>query len=106
MQKLHLAISTHSVDETIADYSRRLGVQPCSWIKGEYALWRTETLNVSVRQDADSAAGTLCHLGWEDPNATEFTQDTDINGIVWEHFTAQQQADEINALWPKAHYKP
>jgi hypothetical protein len=106
MKKLHIAISTDKIEETIEDYSRRLGALPCSSVPGEYALWRTESLNVSVRQDSDCAAGSLRHLGWEDPTATEFTQDMDVNGIVWEQFAAQHQADEINSIWPEAEYKP
>lgn len=106
MKKLHIAISTDNVEETVADYSGRLGVQPCSFIRGEYALWRTESLNVSVRQDPDCKPGSLRHLGWEDPAAAEFSQNTDVNGIIWERFTAQHQADEINEIWPEANYKP
>ncbi len=106
MKKLHIAISTDKIVETIADYSARFGMQPCSSIPGEYALWRTESLNVSVRQDPTCEAGSLRHLGWEDPSAEAFTQDTDVNGIVWERFTAQHQADEINELWPEANYQP
>jgi len=30
----------------------------------------------------------------------------DVNGIVWERFNAQQQADEINELWPEANFRP
>lgn len=106
MKKLHIAISTDRIDETVADYSARLGVQPCSSIPGEYALWRTESLNLSVRQDPACEAGSLRHLGWEDPEAPGFTQETDVNGIVWERFSAQHQADEINVLWPEADYQP
>lgn len=106
MRKLHIAISTDKVDETIEDYSGRLGIPPCSSIPGEYALWRTESLNISVRHDSVCAPGSLRHLGWEDATATEFSRDTDINGIVWERFTAQQQADEINEMWPEAKYQP
>ena len=106
MKKLHIALSTQKIEETIADYSARLGVQPCTSVPGEYALWRTECLNISVRQDPSCEAGSLRHLGWEDPTVTEFSQDTDVNGIVWERFTAHQQADEINQLWPQAGYLP
>lgn len=106
MKRLHLAIATDNIEKTIQDYSQRLGAEPCSWIAGEYALWRTDTLNVSVRQDPACAVGELRHLGWEDDNAETFTQQTDVNGIVWEHFSAQQQADEINEIWPEANYLP
>lgn len=106
MKKLHIAISTDRIDATIADYSIRLGAQPCVVVVGEYALWRTAHLNVSVRHDPTCAPGALRHLGWEDPEARGFTQDTDVNGIVWECFNAKHQADEINVLWPDAVYKP
>lgn len=106
MKKLHIAISTDKIEETIADYSTRLGIDPCSSVPGEYALWRTESLNVSVRQDPNCNPGTLRHLGWEDPDAQAFTQETDVNGIVWERFSPQHQANEINELWPEAKYKP
>jgi len=106
VKKLHIAISTNRIEETIKDYSVRLGMEPCSFVAGEYALWRTETLNLSIRQDPSCTPGTLRHLGWEDNSASEFTQDTDVNGIVWERFSAQQQADEINELWPDANYQP
>lgn len=106
MKKLHIAIATNRIEETIKDYSVRLGMEPCSFVENEYALWRTDSLNVSVRQDATCKPGELRHLGWEDPSATEFSQDTDVNGIVWERFNAHQQADEINELWPEANFSP
>ena len=106
MRKLHVAISTNRIEDTIKDYSARFGVEPCAIVEGEYALWRTEALNVSVRQDPTCKPGELRHLGWEDSTAVEFSKDTDINGIVWENFTAQQQANEINEIWPETGYRP
>ena len=106
MKKLHIAISTNKINETIVDYSKRLGTVPCSFIPNEYALWRTEFLNLSIRQDPECTPGELRHLGWEDALTPEFSQETDVNGIVWESFSAQQQADEINELWPQANYQP
>ncbi len=106
MNKLHIAIATNNIEESIKDYSARLGMEPCSFVSNEYALWRTDTLNVSIRHDLKCAPGELRHLGWEDSTAPEFSQDKDINGIVWERFSAQQQADEINDLWPQAKYVP
>lgn len=106
MDKLHIAIATNSIDETIRDYSERLGCEPCSFIANEYALWRTEFLNFSVRQDPTCKPGELRHLGWEDSTALAFSQTTDVNGIVWEKFSAQQQADEINEIWPEANFSP
>ena len=106
MKKLHIAISTNRLKESIEDYSFRLGVEPCIVVEGEYALQRTNTLNVSIRNDPKCHPGELRHLGWEDSIVTEFSQDTDVNGIVWEHFSAQQQADEINVVWPEVNYVP
>jgi hypothetical protein len=105
MKKLHIAISTDKIAETVSDYAIRLSAEPCLYISDEYALWRTEFLNISIRQDATCTPGELRHLGWEDPSAKEFSQEKDVNGIVWEHFSAQQQADEINELWPVANYQ-
>lgn len=104
MQKFHIAISTPNLEQTIADYSFRLGAQPSLVIPGEYALWRTETLNFSIRHDPVALPGSLRHLGWEDTSAKEFSQDQDVNGIIWEQFSAEQQATEIKALWPDASY--
>lgn len=106
MNKLHIAIATNQIAASIKDYTARLGVPPCSVVTGEYALWRTATLNLSVRQDLTCQPGELRHLGWEDSSASQFSQDTDVNGIVWERFNAQHQADEINTIWSKANYIP
>ena len=106
MKKLHIALSTNKIEETIKDYSLRLGMEPSSYVKDEYALWRTDSLNVSIRQDESCTPGELRHLGWEDDTASNFSEEKDVNGITWERFSAQQQADEINELWPEANYTP
>ena len=106
MRKIHIAISTNDIEMTVKDYSQRIGMQPCAVVKGEYALWRTDILNLSIRQDSKCKPGELRHLGWEDSEATEFSADTDVNGILWERFNSQQQADEINETWPDTHYEP
>lgn len=106
MKKLHIAISTNKLDESVEDYSVRLEAEPCSFVKNEYALWRTASLNVSIRQDPNCISGELRHLGWEDDAALNFSEEKDVNGITWERFNAQQQADEINELWPEARYQP
>ena len=106
MKKLHLAISTNDIAATVKDYSDRLEAQPYLVIPEEYALWRTATLNVSVRRDDSCSPGSLRHLGWEDPTAPHFSAETDVNGIVWENFTAAQQGKEINEIWSKINYQP
>lgn len=104
MKRLHLAIATHNIAATVQDYSVRLGSQPCVVVPGEYALWRTDTLNISVRYAPSAQPGELRHLGWEDESAQTFTTETDCNGILWERFTAQHQGAEINQLWPHVDY--
>ena len=106
MKRLHLAISTNDIAATVEDYSDRLEALPCLVIPGEYALWRTATLNVSVRQDDSCSPGSLRHLGWEDPAAPQLSVETDVNGIIWENFTAAQQGEEINEIWSEVNYHP
>ena len=106
MKKLHIALSTDNIEKTVLDYTQRLGCEPCVVIAGEYALWRTDCLNVSVRHDMGCAAGSLRHLGWEDSDAKEFSQETDVNGIVWERFNAENQAEEIREIWQGIDYQP
>jgi hypothetical protein len=104
MKKLHLAIATDDIAASVVDYSERLGCGPDLVIEGVYALWRTETLNLSLRQGTGEAAGQLRHLGWEDDTATAFTSEVDVNGITWERFAAHHQTDEIRSFWPEANY--
>lgn len=101
MKRFHISIATHNIAASVADYSARLGQQPDSMLDNEYALWRTDSLNFSVRFDKTVAAGTLRHFGWEDSDTSAFTSDKDVNNILWENFSAEHQADEISALWPK-----
>jgi hypothetical protein len=96
-RKFHISISTTDLDASISDYSLRLGCKPCVIVQNEYALWRTEFLNFSIRCSDDS--GNLRHLGWEDETALEFSKDVDCNGITWEKFTATQQQQEIESIW-------
>lgn len=104
MKRFHIALSTNNLEATLSDYTARLGMPPCLVIRSEYALWRTESLNLSVRYDSSSAE-TLRHLGWEDPAAVDFTQDVDVNGIIWERFSAEVQAREISDIWPHSTYR-
>ncbi|MDB9496178.1 hypothetical protein PN441_00895 [Spirulina major CS-329] len=106
MKKIHIALSSHNIEAAVQDYTARLACEPCVVIAGEYALWRTASLNLSVRQDANAQPGTLRHLGWEDAEAAEFTEDVDSHGIVWERFNAATQAQEIRSLWPETDYRP
>lgn len=105
MRTLHLALAVSNIEQSVADYSARLGVLPVVVVSGEYALWRTAILNLSIRKTS-SPPGNMRHLGWEDTEASEFSTQTDCNGITWEKFAASHQAQEINAIWPNANYQP
>lgn len=105
MKRIHIALASADIAATVADYSVRLGCEPSLVVANEYALWRTDVLNLSVRQDPACRPGELRHLGFEDPDAREFSATTDVNGIVWERFTAAQQAGEIAAAWPGTAYR-
>jgi hypothetical protein len=98
-RRLHLALGVTDIAASVRDYSQRLGAAPQLVVDGEYALWRTQCLNVSIRR-ADVSG--LRHLGWEDESAQDFTREPDVNGIVWERFSARQQTQEIRNLWPQA----
>ena len=100
MKRFHLAIGVADIARSVEDYTQRLGCSPCVVVPGEYALWRTSSVNLSIRRTSDEP-GTLRHVGWEDPSATAFTSDTDTNGIVWERFSAEQQSREIREIWPE-----
>ena len=106
MKKLHLAISTNNIEAIMNDYRKRFGCEPCVVVPEQYALWRTKTLNISVRQDPSRVSGELRHMGWEDPTAVEFLEEIDANGVTWETFTAEQQAKEIEEAWPGTGYVP
>ena len=102
MKKIHFSIVSHNISASIEDYSKRFAQQPCVVIDNEYVLWRTQTINFSIRYDELAKPGTLRHLGWEDDSAPEFSSDKDINNVVWERFSSDQQYEEIKALWPNA----
>ncbi|MCK8516453.1 hypothetical protein M0534_08960 [Methylonatrum kenyense] len=105
MRRFHLALAVTDVAATIPDYSRRLGAAPTVVVPGRYALWRTATLNLSIRQ-IHGEGGVVRHLGWEDPQATTLSVEHDINGLIWEQFSAEDQAREIRANWPETDYDP
>lgn len=101
MRKLHIALGVSSLSDSIADYTQRLSAQPCVIVPNEYALWRTDAVNLSIRQIPSGEVPGLRHLGWEDALSC-FSETRDCNGIVWEEFNAEQQLLEILALWPHA----
>ncbi|PCJ58833.1 MAG: hypothetical protein COA79_12240 [Planctomycetota bacterium] len=106
MKKLHIAIGTHQFEKSIQEYNIKLNQKPDLIIHETYALWRTADLNLSLRILEEDKNPGIRHIGWEDNKATRFCEEADCNGIVWEHFSAQQQADEINDLWKDTNYLP
>ena len=98
--RFHIALSAADIEAAVNDYRRRLGTEPVVVVSGEYALFRTRELNVSLRRDATVPSGQLRHLGWEDPAAEAFTSERDALGIVWERFSEEGQRVEIEAAWP------
>jgi hypothetical protein len=105
MKRIHIAIAVADITASVADYSQRLDCQPCVVVAGEYALWRTDTINFSIRQTGE-AVGLVRHLGWEDDSATVFSKEVDVNGLVWERFNAENQAAEIKDIWSNVDYQP
>jgi len=101
VKRFHIAIGVSDISRSVEDYSQRLGQPPSLVVPGEYALWRTSCINLSIRR-TDEHAGALRHLGWEDPSALEFATERDVNGIMWEQFSSEQQSREIQELWPNA----
>ena len=100
-RKIHIALSVNNLDAVVSDYSQKLGCEPEIIISDEYALWRTNGLNLSVRVDNSVPAGSLRHLGFEDPDAQGFTSSTDPVGIIWERFREEDQKNEIREIWPE-----
>lgn len=104
MKRFHLALGVEDIEASVKDYSKRLGADPVLVIPGRYALWRTPQLNFSVRHIPGNDAG-LRHVGWEDPEAATLSVERDVNGLLWERFTAEDQAREIRANWPDTQYQ-
>ncbi len=101
-RRFHLALGVADLAVLIADYSARLGMEPECVVPGEYALWRTEGLHVSIRVVRAAEAGQLRHLGWEEPEAAS-SQPILISGCIGprgDSYVADQQmsADEAEAF--------
>jgi hypothetical protein len=102
MKRFHISIGVADLEASIADYSNRLGCAPDVVIAGRYARFRTETLNFTLSCKPQQPAGTIRHLGFEDPAASGFSEETDRNGIVWESFSLHTQNDEIRMKFGKS----
>ena len=100
MKRFHISIAVADFSASVADYSKRLGAAPVALKEGRYALWKTDILNFSISCKGEATG--LRHLGFEDGSATGFTEEVDVNGLVWETFTPQAQLDEISEKFPGA----
>ena len=89
MKRFHIALAVKDLDESIEDYSIRLGASATVVVPGSYAMWRTDLLNFSINQ-APERAGQLRHIGFEDDRALGFSASRDVNGIEWEVLLAER----------------
>ncbi len=103
-KRFHVALAVPDLAAAISDFTHRLGVEPEVVAAGTYALFRTESLNVSL-SEVRGAPAALRHLGFEDPNAPSFSEEKDASNIVWERFTADQQHAEIDTRWPNSKWR-
>lgn len=94
MKRFHIALAVANLDESISDYSRRLGQAPSAVVPGQYAMWRTELLNFSINEKPEKA-GQLRHVGFEDDAAQGYATSVDVNGIEWELFSSAEQDARI-----------
>lgn len=99
MRRIHIALAVDNIDASIADYTRRLEAEPAVVVPNRYALWRTPEVNLSITIGPVGPGSRLRHLGFEDDDAPEPSQTADVNSIVWERFTAEQQDTEIDAAY-------
>jgi catechol 2,3-dioxygenase-like lactoylglutathione lyase family enzyme len=102
LKRLHISISTHDYAASVADYSRRLGINPCVEKEGRYALWRSDILNFSISCKEGQPAGMVRHIGFEDDAEQSFREELDLNGITWEYFSKEAQEEEIKDKFPGA----
>lgn len=98
MKRFHIALAVRNLQESITDYSNRLGQEPSAVVQGKYAMWRTELLNFSINEMPDRA-GQLRHVGFEDDAAQGFSSTADVNGIEWESFSKKEQDERIVATY-------
>jgi catechol 2,3-dioxygenase-like lactoylglutathione lyase family enzyme len=94
MKRFHIALAIRSLDESITDYTARLGQAPSVVVAGKYAMWRTDLLNFSINQMPERA-GQLRHVGFEDDAVEGFFSAADVNGIEWESFSRKEQDARI-----------
>ena len=63
MKKFPIALGVSNIEESDRDYSLRFDQEADLVIPGEYAIWRTQTLNVSIRRVPLEDSAKLRHFG-------------------------------------------
>ncbi|MFK4443734.1 catechol 2,3-dioxygenase-like lactoylglutathione lyase family enzyme [Caballeronia udeis] len=101
MKRFHIALAVASLEQSIADYTQRLGQEPTAVVPGAYAMWRTDLLNFSINE-SPAQAGLLRHIGFEDDTAAGFAKTRDVNGIEWEQFSPGEQDRRIEETYGTA----
>jgi hypothetical protein len=96
-RRFHVALAVDHVDGVAADSAERLGESPVVSIAGEYALWRTSEINLSISK-ARPDEERLRHVGFEDPEVETKTYSTDCSGLLWESSSSHQD-DEIASIF-------
>ncbi|WP_019937443.1 hypothetical protein [Bordetella sp. FB-8] len=94
MKRFHIALAVANLEASISDYSARLGQAPSAVVPGQYAMWRTDLLNFSINE-MPGKAGQLRHVGFEDDSVPGYSSSIDVNGLMWELFSAAQQDARI-----------
>jgi len=94
MKRFHIALAVANLEESILDYSRRLGQPPSAAVPHRYAMWRTDLLNFSINENPERA-GQLRHVGFEDDTVEGYSSSVDVNGLEWELFSAAEQDARI-----------
>ena len=97
-RRFHVALAVDDVDGVVREYTDLLGGPPVQEVPGEYALWRTAEINLSVSRAAQGE-GRLRHVGFEDSSVSEKTYATDSTGLLWELFSAEHQDAEIASIF-------
>src|SRR5436190_14828995 len=67
--KVHVALNVHDVEASIAFYRRLFGIEPAK-VRPGYAKFDVEfpPVNLSLNQSAETAPGSLSHLGIQVPS--------------------------------------
>ena len=97
--KVHIAISVSDISKSVNQYTVFLKQKPILVIPDQYASWRTNKINLSLRK-TNEMLGTIRHLGFEDDSFSSFNTFTDNNGVLWDTFNKVDQKHKIQTIWP------